>query len=114
LSLASRTSVHDDAPSSESEEDDDDDDDDDDDIGYISPSRKGMTVLPLGEIIGSNDESYCPSEDSMDEDCNVPSGGLSSHATSDTAVTPHHRQINVDDEVYHNVVARATRRGHAL
>jgi hypothetical protein len=105
LLLASRTSVHDDAPSSESEEDDDDDDY----IGYIAPSRKGMTVSPLGESIGSNDESYCPSEDSMDEDCNVPSGGLSSHAASDTAITPHHRQMNVDYEVYHNVVARATK-----
>jgi hypothetical protein len=45
----------------------------------------------------------------MDEDCNVPSGGLSSHAASDTAVTPHHRQMNVDDEVYDNIVARATK-----
>jgi hypothetical protein len=61
FSLVIRTSVHDDAPSSESEEDDDWDDDD---IGYIAPSCKGMTVSPLGESIGSNDESYCPSEDS--------------------------------------------------
>jgi hypothetical protein len=107
FSLPSRTSVHDDAPSSESEEDDDADDDDGD-IGYIAPSGKVMTVSPLGESIGSNDERYCATEDIMDGDCNVPSGGLSSHAASDTAVSPHHCQMNVDNEVYENVVARAT------
>jgi hypothetical protein len=38
----------------------------------------------------------------------VPFGGLSSHAASDTAVRPHRRLMNVDDELYDTVVARAT------
>jgi hypothetical protein len=119
--LLASTMVHD-APSSESE-----DDDDDDGGGYIVPSHKATNVSPLGASVGItyrsgsdiNTESYCTREDadndndsahsgSMDDDFIVPSSGLSSHDSS-AAAMPHHRQTNVDDEVYDNIVACATK-----